>query len=201
MLEMTIINITLVIALAVIMLYHSYRFKGLMNTLVFAIISGGIGVSVEYVGVSSGGYGYTGQNILMVLLFTGFGWIANTYMSMHLTKVILQMYNKDTISPKDSFKLGVSTGLLGVMYDLFTDPVDTALKVWTWSYEGVWFGVPTGNFIGWFVILTSAVTGYALTLYYGKTKEHKILLAIFFVIIGTLAVTQILNVCWVLGLR
>ena len=196
------INITLVVVLGLIMLYHNYRFNGLFNAIVFSIISGGIGILVEYVGVSSGGYGYTGQNIVMVLLFTGFGWIVNSYMAMHLTKIIMQMNKRANInSPRDLVKLGVSTGLIGVMYDMFTDPVDTALKVWTWSDEGVWFGVPTGNFIGWFMILTSTIIGYTLVLNYGKTKKHKVLLSVLFTIIGSLAVILTLRVCWIIGIR
>jgi len=123
-------------------------------------------------------------------------------MAMHLTKIILQMNKRNSItSPRDSVKFGVSTGLTGVMYDLFTDPVDTALKVWTWSYEGVWFGVPIGNFIGWFMILTSTVIGYTLVLYYGKTKKHKVLLSILFTIMGSLLVILTLRVYWLLGIR
>ncbi|MCD6485499.1 MAG: hypothetical protein J7L47_10370, partial [Candidatus Odinarchaeota archaeon] len=65
----------LVVSLGLIMLYHNYRFNGLFSTIVFCTISGGTGVLVEYVGVSSGGYGYTGQNMFMVHLFTGLdGW-------------------------------------------------------------------------------------------------------------------------------
>jgi len=140
--------------------------------------------------------------MLMVFLFTGFGWMANSYMAMHLAKIILRMNKIDNIiSPWDSLKLGVSTGLIGVMYDLFTDPVDTALKVWTWSYEGAWFGVPTGNFIGWFIILASVITEYTLTLYYGKTKTDKVFLATLFTIIGSLLVILTLRACWLLGIR
>ncbi len=102
-------------------------------------------------------------------------------MAMHLTKIILQRNKRNSItSPRDSIKFGVSTGLIGVMYDLFTNAVGTALKVWTWSYEGVWFGVPAGNFIGWFIVLTSTIIGYTLVLNYGKTKKHKVLLSILF---------------------
>ncbi|MEQ9715941.1 MAG: hypothetical protein ACTSSP_02555 [Candidatus Asgardarchaeia archaeon] len=47
------LNVSLVILLSVILLYHSYKFRGKFNTLLIAIISGGIGVLVEYIGVTS----------------------------------------------------------------------------------------------------------------------------------------------------
>lgn len=199
--QITIINLLLVIILGIIMLYHSYMFRGACDTFIFAIVSGGIGILVEYVGVSSGGYGYTGQNTFMVSLFTFFGWIANTYMAMHLTKIILQIQNDKINSLKNSLKLGLATGAIGVTYDLFTDPVDTALKVWTWSYEGFWFGVPTSNFIGWFLILSSAVIAYNLTSHYGKTLKQKIVLSTVLTVVGSFIVILALKCFWILGIR
>ncbi len=36
--------------------------------------------------------------------------------------------------------------------DLFLDPLQVRLGTWTWVGSGPYFGIPTGNFIGWFLV-------------------------------------------------
>jgi len=184
-----------VILLASVLIYHSYKMRGSIKTSVFVIISGSIGLIVELVGVTSGGYGYIGYTLIMVNLLTTFGWIANVYLAMHLTLVILDKYCKDVLSPKEAFQLGLIAGLIGVIYDLFTDPVSTALKIWTWSTEGFWFGVPVQNFIGWYLILSFSITGYHLTLFYGKTNKQKFILALVVGLVSSIIIMCVLMIC------
>ena len=195
------INVSLVVFLSFILLWHSTKIRGCFNTLILAVISGGIGILVEHVGVSSGGYTYTGQDIVMMTLFTGFGWIANTLMALHIAAVLLNIYNYNKLLLRKIMQVGFATGLVGVAYDLFTDPVATALKVWTWAYSGPWFGVPTGNFIGWFVILACSSIGYYLSISYGHSKVRVLVLAGIFVIVGALSVIAIMTLCLNLGIK
>ncbi|MEQ9715940.1 MAG: carotenoid biosynthesis protein [Candidatus Asgardarchaeum sp.] len=137
----------------------------------------------------------------MIGLFTFFGWIANTLMALHLAIVFLNVHYQEKLNCINAFKIGFITAFIGVVYDLFTDPVATALKVWVWSHEGPWFGVPTGNFIGWFVILASSTIGYYFTISYGKSEMQRIALAIMSVIIGSLCVTSVMSLCIQLGIH
>ena len=191
----------LVIFLAIFLLYHCYRVRGFIETALFAIIAGGIGVSVELIGVTSGGYEYVGQTLLMVSLFTSFGWIVNTYLAMHMATFILGGYESDTWCLKDILKSSVFAGVLGVIYDLFIDPVATALKVWVWSYEGPWYGIPTPNFIGWFAIITLSIVGYYFTLFYGKTRKQKIIMALLAVPMASIVIVTIMNLCHFFNIR
>ncbi|MGQ4833796.1 MAG: carotenoid biosynthesis protein [Candidatus Asgardarchaeia archaeon] len=134
-------------------------------------------------------------------MFTFFGWIANNLMALHLAMMFLNVQYQEKLEYVNAFKLGFVAAFVGVVYDLFTDPAATALKVWVWSYEGPWFGVPTGNFIGWFVILSSSSIGYHLTVYYGKSKMQRIILAIISVIVGSLCVAGTMSLCMQLGIR
>jgi putative membrane protein len=43
-------------------------------------------------------------------------------------------------------------GLFVLAIDLFMDPVEVRQGAWTWINGGPYFGVPIGNFIGWFVV-------------------------------------------------
>jgi len=196
-----VVLLSLVIVLAIILLYHCYKVRGLMEAILFAIVAGGVGLFVELIGVTSGGYEYTGQTLFAVSLFTGFGWIVNTYLAMHMATFMLDGYGKDPSHLEDIFKIAVLAGVLGVIYDLFTDPVATALKVWVWTYEGPWYGVPTPNFIGWFFIITFSIIGYYFALFYGKTRKQKVLLAILAVLIAGQMVVAVMNLCHLFNIR
>ncbi len=45
--------------------------------------------------------------------------------------------------------------LLALLIDLSMDAVAIRLGFWTWGTPGPWFGVPLGNFFGWFVVVAS----------------------------------------------
>ncbi len=59
----------------------------------------------------------------------------------------------------------VCDGLVVTAIDLFMDPLQVKLGHWTWIEGGSYFGVPPGNFVGWFVI-TVFVTGIFRTFEY-----------------------------------
>jgi uncharacterized membrane protein len=45
-------------------------------------------------------------------------------------------------------------GLFALHVDLAIDAVAIRVGFWTWTPPGVWFGVPLGNFLGWFLVAT-----------------------------------------------
>jgi len=49
--------------------------------------------------------------------------------------------------------------------DLFLDPLAVKSGMWTWLDQGGYFGVPWGNFLGWFTI-TALVSGTFRTVEY-----------------------------------
>lgn len=191
----------LVISFAIPLLYHCYKIRGLTETVLFVIIVSGVGALVELVGVTSGGYEYTGQTLLIVSLFTGIGWISNTYVAMHTATFFLGGYNKDRLEIGDISKIAIVSGIFGVMYDLFIDPVAVAMKIWVWTHEGPWYGVPTPNFIGWFAIISFNVFGYYISLYYGKTQRQKIVTAILAACTISLLVVELMKLCAFLNIR
>ena len=180
--------IILVIILALVLLYHSYRFRGLTNTLCIAIVSGGIGSLVEFLGVSSGGYHYGSLPITLVILLTGFGWIANVLLALHLSIVILGFNYQSELDTMRALMLSLVTGLVGVTYDLFTDPVATAIGLWSWRTSGVWFGVPIENFLGWFLILAISVLCYYTAISLSDEPLRRIIYSILLSILGSFTV-------------
>jgi len=194
------IAFTAIILIAIPLLYHCYRVRGPFNLLLYVLMVSGVAITVELVGVTSGGYTYSGQNLLMVTAFTGIGWLANTYLTMHMASYMLSGYEKELHFWQIITIAGLAA-LLGVMYDLFSDPVFVALGVWVWTIEGPWYGVPTLNFIGWFMILFLDILGYYAVVYYGENKVVKVVGGLVAVIVTSIAVIGVINLGLYLGIR
>lgn len=158
-------------------IYHSIKFRGAQETWYLLLHIVGIAVIVELIGVTSGAYIYTGQTLVIVTIFVGIGWIANTYPAFHFSLYLFNLYKDPAkLNKKIAFLVAIVSGLFGVIYDLFIDPVAVALDIWEWSRSGPWFGVPTSNFVGWFFIIFSIIIGYLLA-YIQVKKQNYIRLA------------------------
>ena len=124
----------------------------------------------------------------MVAAFTGIGWISNTYLSMHLSSYILGGYD-EKLHLRQIFGIAAFAATIGVMYDLFIDPLFVALEVWVWaSTEGPWYGIPTLNFIGWFMIIFFDTLSYYLVLNYGDSKNKKVVFGLIAVLLASITI-------------
>lgn len=52
------------------------------------------------------------------------------------------------------------TGYTMAVVDLLLDPISTALGAWVWDAPGPYYGVPLGNFRGWFLVGTTIAAVY-----------------------------------------
>ncbi|MFB6093637.1 MAG: carotenoid biosynthesis protein [Halanaeroarchaeum sp.] len=52
-------------------------------------------------------------------------------------------------------------GLFALHVDLAIDAVAIRAGFWTWTPPGAWFGVPLGNFFGWFAVATLFAAGWS----------------------------------------
>ncbi|MGQ4894363.1 MAG: carotenoid biosynthesis protein [Candidatus Njordarchaeia archaeon] len=189
-----------VFVFAIPLIYHSYKFQGVENTIILLLNIMGIAIIVELIGVTSGAYIYTGQTLILVTIFVGIGWILNTYPSMHIALYLLGLYHKENLKTKEILIASILSASFGVIYDLFIDPVAVALEIWVWSREGPWYGVPIFNFIGWFFIIFSMVFGYLFTRTRGEFLKDKLLMSLVSVILGSLFVYLMMMLCVHLGI-
>lgn len=83
-------------------------------------------------------------------------------------------------------------GIILVSLDLFMDPLMVKSGAWTWIQKGDYFGIPIGNFIGWFIV-TIIVTGtFRLFEYFYPRKvviHHKSIFIVPVLFYGILALT------------
>jgi putative membrane protein len=68
----------------------------------------------------------------------------------------------------------VMDGLIVTGVDIFMDPIAVKRGIWTWQEEGLYFGTPLGNFLGWFCV-TITITGlFRIYDYFFPTKNHRV---------------------------
>ena len=48
--------------------------------------------------------------------------------------------------------LAILDGILTMNIDMALDPLQTVRESWTWFVQGPYFGIPIGNFVGWFLV-------------------------------------------------
>lgn len=63
-------------------------------------------------------------------------------------------------------------GWVVVAIDLFMDPLQVQSGGWRWIEGGPYFGVPIGNFIGWFIVTILATGIFRTFEYFFPTKER-----------------------------
>ncbi len=83
-------------------------------------------------------------------------------MSGWVTLALLQIINPDLDGTARFLFYIFVTPTVATAFDLLMDPVMTRQGHWRWDGEGAWYGIPTMNFIGWFVFSFMAVTSFAL---------------------------------------
>ena len=166
----------------VILVLHSLIALSLKRSILFIFLAVTTGTIMEYIGLKDGTffgghYIYKPQIALFnvpinVILF----WAVFIYTGYSITNSFLfWLYHK-----KPNFKIRnfwlllltiVFDGLFVVALDLFMDPIAVKSGSWKWLEGGQYFGVPVGNFIGWFIV-TIVVTGiFRIMEYFFPKKE------------------------------
>jgi uncharacterized membrane protein len=87
-----------------------------------------------------------------VPLVIGFGWAALIYAG----------YRTARRFDLSAGRLPLFVGLFALHVDVAIDAVAIRAGFWTWTPPGVWFGVPLGNFLGWFLVASLFAAGWSL---------------------------------------
>ncbi|RCW73137.1 carotenoid biosynthesis protein [Saliterribacillus persicus] len=178
----------LLFALAAVFVFGSTK-----KEIIVAIIIGLLTYFIEVLGVLTGfpfgSYAYSdtlGLNVLGVPFTLGFAWLGVIYTG-------LLMADQPTI-----FRRAIEVGVWVVLLDLILDPAAEALGFWHWNNAGVYYGIPTTNFIAWFIIgglVTFMVPKRTLTLY--QQKRGKLLFQLMVLLFGILGVKTGLPFVWI----
>jgi uncharacterized membrane protein len=153
--------------------------------LAFILLAGFAGwaaeaISLHYGTLFGGDYTYPSQASLFgVPLTIVTYWAVFIYIGYWLVTSFLYWFGKKKPSRQRGSLpllglLVVADGLAVTAIDLFMDPISVKAGPWNWVDGGPYFGVPIGNFVGWFCV-TVLVTGlFRLFEYYRPQKEPKL---------------------------
>ncbi|MBN1263702.1 MAG: carotenoid biosynthesis protein [Candidatus Pacebacteria bacterium] len=115
-------------------------------------------------------YNLQGAKFFEVPLAVVFYWAIFIYAGYCLTNSFLFWQQKRKPGRKQGNAcllpfLVLTDGLAVVAIDLFMDPLQVQAGSWAWLDKGVYFGVPAGNFFGWFLVVVIS-TGFFRTYEY-----------------------------------
>ena len=151
-----------------IIIIHSSITLGNKKTLIFYVLALLFGAIPELIGVKYGwifGHYYYNPSLTpfilgLVPVTTVLSWAVVIYISYILADIILKFGSKKPNFKSDSmihvliviFGLSLISGYAAVNLDMLIDPVVVATQGWFWIGGGPYYGVPIGNFAGWFLI-------------------------------------------------
>lgn len=153
-----------------LLLLHSFSTLSFVRGLFFFIFASTVGLLMEMWGLKDGvifgGHYIYKQNQLTLLnvpipvvlywavfIYTGYCLINSFLVWLKYKKPNYQNSNYWMVP-----LLIFADGLVVVAIDLFMDPIQVHQGSWRWLEGGPYFGVPIGNFVGWFLV-TIIVTG------------------------------------------
>ena len=121
----------------------------LLTSFLYAIL-------LEYIGITGGNH-YYAEDVVMILgiipISIPLAWVGIIYSAMIIGERL-------ELSP---WKRILATTLIALSLDWGMDPIAVEIGLWTWVHEGgSYFGVPSFNFIGWFLIPIAYSIAYNL---------------------------------------
>lgn len=155
------------LGLAVLLsLVHARYYLGLGRGLLFFLLSVFSGGTAEYISMKWGTIfgstyvyegGYFGPSIAGLPLFIPLFWFVYIYTAYLITSTF-QVWMKRPLPSRQRKGLilipllVLFDGLIVLGIDIILDPVMVKAGWWKWKESGAFFGVPAGNFIGWFLV-------------------------------------------------
>jgi len=168
----------------ILLLLHSFQTLSFTRGVFFIILASTTGLLMEMWGLKDGvifggNYVYKQNQLTLfsVPLSVVLYWAVFIYTGYCLVNSFLVWFEKK--KPNTGQRnlwvvplLIIADGLLVVAIDLFMDPIEVYKGSWIWLDGGPYFGIPIGNFVGWFLV-TIIVTGLFRTYEYFKPKEQE----------------------------
>jgi putative membrane protein len=177
-------NFIILVVPVLLLLLHSSWTLGVRRSLFFVITASLIGFVFEYFGLKygtifGGEYVYLSKGIVLfsVPLNVVVFWSVFIYTGYCITNSFCYWLGREKPSIKNSqlkllFFFILVDGLIVVLIDLFMDPLQVYSGTWSWPNGGPVFGVPIGNFVGWFVVtVLSSGVFRVFEYYYPKQVE------------------------------
>lgn len=183
--ENIIFHFVLLILPVILFLIHAIYTLGIKRSVLFILLASGTGWIMETIGlkygtVFGGRYIYEANQwmIGMVPLSVVLYWAVFIYTGYSIVCSFLYWsYKRKPIVSDDPFyqiiPLVLLDAALVTIIDLFMDPIQVQSGAWQWLDGGIYFGIPIGNFIGWFITTIIVVGTFRLIEYFIPVKTEK----------------------------
>ena len=160
-------------------LAHGVRRYGWDAMLIWGGITFFVSCSMESLSITTGfpfrNYHYTGllgvqagavPLVIMPAYFVT-GYLAWTMATVFLGNV------GTGIQKRNLLRVPFAASFMMVMWDLCLDPIKATIEgAWIWEDGGAYFGVPTSNFLGWYLTVYLVFLGFALYLHRNGTNRR-----------------------------
>lgn len=172
---------------------HAFWTLGVSRGIFFLTLASTLGFIFEVLGLNygvifGGSYNYNpGSNSLFGVPFSVIiYWAIFIYTGYCIVNSFLYWLNLK----KPSFKkngltklvfLIILDGLIVVSIDLFMDPIMVIESRWSWTEAGDYFGVPWGNFLGWFTVAVLSSGIFRIYEYFYPEDRKSIAKSVFFI--------------------
>lgn len=166
----TLTGLVVLLALIALLALHARWQLGTIRAVSFFLLAAMLGFLFEVWGLKGGTffggrYVYNGREtkFLGVPYFIPMYWAVFIYTAYSISNSFLAWSGHEKPSSGNAKQTSVIAlvlldGILTVALDLVMDPVQVREGSWTWLTHGAYFGIPVGNFVGWFIV-TVLVTG------------------------------------------
>lgn len=158
------------ILLPIIILFHAGQTIGLKRGFVYIILAAFSGFVFELSGLRYGAlfdnpylYNKTGALLYGVPLEVILYWGIFIYIGYAITNSLFTDTNNNLVN---IFKKILTDGVIVTSIDLLLDPIGVAAGNWIWVNGGVYFSVPFGNFVSWFLIVVVVTSVFRLYEYF-----------------------------------
>lgn len=166
-----------------LLIFHSFYILNIYRGLFLIVLAGSVGLFFEVIGLQYGTF-FGGQYLYnkampaifnvpyAVIIFWAFfiytGYAISTSFLYWLRKDKPNKYNKKIFL---LFLLVLFDGFIVTAIDFFMDPIQVNSGVWSWPQGGLYFGVPLGNFFGWFIVTIIVTSVFRLFEYFFPQKS------------------------------
>jgi uncharacterized membrane protein len=164
------LSLAVLAAPVLMLLLHATWMLGMKRAAVFLLLAATVGLLAEIWGLSGGTlfgglYIYNGHTLKLwsVPYIIPIYWAVFIYTAYSITNSFWVWLNRPRPTKLHAnltslIPLIALDGLLLVVLDLILDPIKVHEGAWTWLDIGPYYGIPLGNFMGWFFV-TVVVTG------------------------------------------
>ncbi len=179
------LKLIFLISPVVLILVHAITTLTLKRAVILLTLAMSVGLTMEYIGLTygtffGGPYIYKMQpGLFGVPWYVICYWAVFIYTGYALTNSFLYWLIKDKPSRHGRSILLIILCILADGYfvtaiDLFMDPVSVHAGNWIWVEGGQYFGIPVGNFVGWFIVTVTVTSVFRLYEYFNPLRKRNV---------------------------